>query len=308
MKKSLIILNLIVYILIISCSKEHEEKTYFDSGNLKLLKSFDNNNNQLITEQEYYDLPNDKKFKVLYKKKNYDSLAYFYNNGKLFKNGKRDLKGNLIGKWDYYTRDGFLSNTKEFFYVNNEFCKGCSVFNQGWWYNKAGDTMYYGNNKFNIYKQKEFESESQGEKTSRFFRFDFIPKGDTLSIAEPIRVLAEDGAPVWAKGESYVVLAKEKFNYNNDFSNEKKVKADTFWCLEKDKLNRKNFPTADFKRTVAFGRWFDTPGKKILRGYIGEFYKRKPTPNDSAVKYERRVFFEKIIYVKDTIGKNKNGH
>jgi hypothetical protein len=249
----------------------------------------------------YYDVSGNKKIKEFYHKNNYDSLVYYYDSGKVFKTGTQDLEHNLYGKWNHYTREGFLSDTKEYFVLNNELFKG-SILNQKWYYNQKGDTMFYGNNRFNVYKQKEFESESQGEKTSRFIRF-YFSAIDTISISEPFTGFAEDGFPAWglANSESYIVLAKEKFNFNKDFSNESSVKLDTFVCIEKDKVNKDNFPNCDQRHSVAFGRWFDTPGKKILRGYMMEYYKRKPTPNDSIVKYEKRTYFEKVIYVKDTV-------
>lgn len=292
----------IACLIIISCSKKQDEKEYYSSGNLKSLKVYNLENDKLEQTIYYYDLLSNKKMKMFYHKLSYDSIVYYYNNGKVFKTGKQDFKENLYGKWNYYTREGFLSDTKEYVILNNEFGKG-GVLNQNWYYNQKGDTMYYGNNKFNIYNQKEFELGSKGTKTSRFTRFNFDPKGDTLSIANPFRAFAEDGFPVWGalNSEEYVVLAKEKFNFNKDFSNEAQIKLDTFFCLEKDKVNKNKFPKVDQKHAVAFGRWFDTPGKKILRGYMVEYYKNKPTTNDSIIKQERRTYFEKVIYVKDTV-------
>jgi hypothetical protein len=292
----------ICFILIfVSCNKQNEEE-YYSSGNLKSSKNYHPKDGNLEKTIYYYDLSGTKKIRVFYHKMNYDSVVYYYDNGRVFKTGKQDLKHNLYGKWNYFTKEGLLSDTKEYLVLNNKSSKG-SILNQEWYFNQKGDTMFYGNNKFNIYKQKEFESESKGEKTSRFVRFVFGNKSDTVSITTPFICVAEDGFPTWglANSESYIVLAKEKFNFNKDFSNEMKVKLDTFYCLAKDKKNGNKFPKADPRHTVVFGRWFDTHGKKTLRGYMVEYYTRKPTKNDSSVKYERRIYFEKIIYVKDTI-------
>ena len=164
--------------------------------------------------------------------------------------------------------------------------------------------MFYGNNKFNIYNQAEFRNESDGEKTSIFVRF-HNNVNDTISLSEPYSGIAEDGFPFWENrnSESYVVLAKEKHNFNKDFSNEKEVKLDTFWCLAKDKINRGVLPEANQKHTVIFGRWFKNPGKKIVRGYMVEHYRRKANADDSITGEKRRTYFEKIVYVKDSIKK-----
>jgi hypothetical protein len=287
---------ILISFLIISCTSEHIVKEYYNSGNLKTLKTFDEDNN-LVIVKKYYDLPDNKIFSANFIKSKYDSIVYYYNNGGVFTTGKQDKSGKLFGKWNRYTRENFLSDTREFFITNKE-----SNLNQLWYYNKKGDTLYYGNNKFNIYNQREFKTDRSDIKRSIFVRFKFSPNGDTLSIASPLRAIAYDNFPILGKSsECYIVLAKEKFNFNKDFSNETETKLDTFHCLEKDKLNEKNYPNMDKKYSVAFGRWFDTPGRKILRGYMVEYRKRKPTPDDSIVKQERRTYFEKIIYVKDTV-------
>lgn len=291
-----------ILLTIASCG-DHEQviKEFYPSGNVRLEKHYDKGN-WLEQTLNFYDAPGSKIFKSIYHKVDFDSVVYYYDNGKIFKTGLQDKTGKSFGKWNYYTREGFLSNTKEFFIVNNSFGKG-DILNQVWYYDRKGDTMFYGNNKFNIFKQKEFEGESAGEKTSIFVRFFYDPSGDTLSIAQPLKGIAEDGYPFWEKknSESYIVLAKEKFNFNKDFSNEKEVKLDTFYCLEKDKVNKGVMAKANQRHTVVFGRWFDTPGKKILRGYMVEEYKRKSTTDDSIVRKTRRTYFEKEIFVKDTV-------
>ena len=262
----IIILNSIILSLFFSCNKKEDDIEYYKQSK--------------------------NKYKVSYHFDNYDSVVVFYKNGKIFKTGKQDLNGKYFGKWNYYTTDEFLSNTQEFLIINKKV-----KLNQQWYYNIKGDTMYYGNKKFNIYNQKEFREDPNELKRSIFVRFGFIPEGDTLSISEPFKVLAEDGFPFWTNkdSESYVVLAKENYNFNSDFSNESQVKLDTFFCVERDKINKGSFPNSDQKHTVAFGRWFVTPGKKELRGYMVEYCK------NNIIIEERRTYFEKIIYVKDTV-------
>lgn len=291
--------TLVLFCLSSCQDKNTKEKQYFPSGNLKVLHEY--KNNQLLKSTFYYD-NNEVKYKEIFYKSDYDSLIYYYNNNNVFKIGKKNKEGLHFGFWNYYTREGYLSNSKEFLLINNSWSKG-NWLNQSIFFNKAGDTMFYGNNEFNIYNQEEFKKESEGEKTSFFVRFHKNNVSDTISISEPFSSIAEDGFPLWDKvnSESYLVLAKEKFNFNSDFSNEKIVKLDTFLCLERDKLNQEVLPNVDRKHTVVFGRWFDTPGKKIMRGYMVEHYKRKATQNDSVLGETRRTYFEKIIYVIDTL-------
>lgn len=182
--------------------------------------------------------------------------------------------------------------------INNEIEKGYRL-NQKWYFNKDSDTVYYGSKEFNIYDQKEFLEDPNMVKRSIFVRFKFFPEGDTLNISEPFRAFAEDAFPFWKdKGsESYVVLAKEKYNFNIDFSNEHLTKCDTFFNLEHDKQNVQFFPNADKKHSIVFGRWFDTPGEKILRGYMVEYYKKSPLSSDNVAQEERRTYFEKKVYV-----------
>lgn len=289
----------VVFLIIISCNELSRENEFYSSGNIKTIHEY--KGNQLLKSTFYYD-NNEVKHKELFYKSKYDSLVYYYDNGNVFKKGKKNKEGLHFGIWNYYTREGYLSNSEEFLLINNSWSKG-NWLNQSVYLNKKGDTMYYGNNKFNIYDQEEFKKESEGEKTSFFVRFHKNNISDTISISEPFSSIAEDGFPMWEKAnsESYIVLAKEKYNFNSDFSNENTVKLDTFICLEKDKFNQEILPNVNKKHTVVFGRWFDTPGKKYLRGYMVEHYKRKATPNDSVRGETRRTYFEKIIYVKDTI-------
>lgn len=283
-----------------SCDKNDTRiKSYYPSGNIREIKNY-NNDSKLISSFIYYDSTDTLKQKEAFYLANYDSVIYYYKNGNIFKFGNKSKDDLSFGKWKYYTKEGHLSTSKEFLIINNSWSTG-SWLNQVVYYNIKGDTMFYGNNKFNIYNQKEFQKESEGDKTSIFVRF-HNNVNDTINISEPYSGIAEDGFPFWEKkdSESYLVLAKEKYNFNKDFSNEKEVKLDTFWCLAKDKINKDAIPNANQKHTVIFGRWFKTPGKKILRGYMVEHYKRKAIQNDSIIGEKRRTYFEKVIYVKDT--------
>lgn len=292
MKKLFILI--VILSIIISCS-DKREKEYYKSGNLKSEKYY-GENNKIIKTLVYYDLNDTIRKSIYYHKINYDSIVHYFSNGKISSTGIQDNYNRKYGKWDYYHSEGFRNNTREFYNI-----KGKEIVNQLWFYNKKGDTLFgaYTSNPKDIIERAVFA------------RFDYYSDGDTLSIAEPLRCIVEQRLPLFMKynSECYIVLAKEKYNFNKDFSNEAKVKLDTFYCAEKDKVNKKTLLEAGYnpRYTVAFGTWFDTPGNKILRGYLVEKYKRKPTPTDSVIAREGRIYFEKRIYVKDTIAKKKNG-
>ena len=262
------VLNLIILFLFFSCNKKDEDIEYYQQSK--------------------------NKYKVSYHFDNYDSIVYFYRNGKIFKTGKQYKNTNLFGKWNYYNIDGFLSENREFFIIGNDY-----ILNQIWYYNKKGDTIFYPNKKFNAYKQKEFESDIAFD-SSIFIRILCHPKKDTIKLFEKISVDIEDATPFWAKNgsECYVILAKEKYNFNSNFSNINEAKFDTIHNLYSIKSNRGQKNATDLKHTIGFNISFKTTGKKVLRGYMMEYWKRKPTIDDSIKYRARKVYFEKIIYVK----------
>jgi hypothetical protein len=91
-------------------------------------------------------------------------------------------------------------------------------------------------------------------------------------------------------------MGRTENNFNADFSNFPEVEKDTFYSLKKDVGNQRYFPDDDPNSTVVFGTWFKTPGKKILRGYLSEYYR------DSKKRIqEKRIFFEKNVFVKDSL-------
>lgn len=289
----------LIMVCVLSChKKEREERAYYPSGNCESIKYYYSNN--LIKTVKFYDSIVPISFIETRHKKGYDSLCYYYKNGVLYSTGNKTIQGNYIGKWNFYTKEGFLSETNEYMII-----KGETKLNQVWFYNQKRDTMFYGNKNFNIYDQEEFREDPNKIKRTISVDFEFI--SDTITIDNPFRGLVKDWHPFWRQknSESYVVLGKEEFNFNADFSNENQVKADTFYCLEKDKLNKQNFPKSDKRYTVAFGKWFKTPGKKILRGYVEEKYTKIPIKENDISMESRRTYFEKVIYVKDTVKTKK---
>ncbi|PWA06778.1 hypothetical protein [Flavobacterium psychrotolerans] len=298
MKVKLNLIVIILYIIFCSCQNQHNykvEEKYYASTNLKYLIKF-NQNSKVKEFFTFYDTSDKMPFKKIYRKNNYDSIIYYYNNKKTYKVGLQDFKKRKFGNWKCYTREGFLSETREYFIVGDDY-----ILNRQWYFNKQGDTLWCAK-KFNHYNQKEFENDTLVSRNSSMIRFKFYSK-DTISIDKPFAVAVICNSPLLREYNSQIMmlLGKETNNFNKNFSNDRVVKLDTFNNLNMDKVNKVNFPKANPNYVVAFGRWFDTPGKKTLRGYMLEYFNRKPTKNDSITGGERKVYFEKIVYVKDTV-------
>ncbi|WP_306352560.1 hypothetical protein [Flavobacterium sp. '19STA2R22 D10 B1'] len=292
MKKYIII---VIIVIIYSCTKNEKENEveYYSSSNIKSLKKY-NNNGYLSKHIMYYDTLNKSIYRIIFKKKQYDSIVYFYKNRKIYKKGLQDLKQRKFGNWYRYTKEGYLSEIREYFIIENNF-----VLNRQWYIDKKGDTLWYAN-KFNRYNQKEFANDTLAFRNSSMIDFNFFSK-DTIKINDPFAASVICNSPLLRKYNSQIimVLAKEKNNFNSSFSNIKEVKLDTFYNLNTDKVNRIGFPKANPNYVVVFGRWFDKPGIKKLRGYMIESFKREPTKRDSIINGERKVYFEKTIFVRD---------
>lgn len=279
MKKNLII-TLFLFTLIIACNE----------------KVTDSNQNETI---EYYaDNP-----KVVFKKTihltEFDSVYYFYNNGNLFKKGKQYKENQKIGNWNLYDKDSNLREIREWFTI-----KGYSRLNRVWHLNKKGDTISW-REEDTIYKQKEFFNDTIFFRNTIYDDIWFTK--DTIRLNEPLRVFLEIWSPVIRDypANTRVLISREENNFNYDFSNEEEIKLDTFYDLTIDTINQKWFPNTNFNNLVVFGRWFDEPGEKIIRGYYQQFYKgpfeiqENEERVDSLIGY--KTYFEKRIFVKDSI-------
>ncbi len=76
---------------------------------------------------------------------------------------------------------------------------------------------------------------------------------------------------------------------------------DTFQYAKIDTIHKTDFGTYDLDKTAAFSGKFKKSGKKTLRGLMIE-YSDKYIDTDGEIAYaESKTYFEKEIYVKDTI-------
>ncbi|CAM1363672.1 hypothetical protein TSEDIMI_220034 [Tenacibaculum sediminilitoris] len=288
--KNNIIVIILIFLIYYSCNLDDKlNKAYYPSGNLKFIEYL-GDAKKLDSSYWYYD--NSKKVlktKVL-RRLSYDSIIHYYKNGNTFNTGKETFDGLKFGNWTRYTKEGYKSDIREYFIIKNK-----SIINRRFYFNKQGDTVWYGR-KFNRYDQNEYRRDTTPSRNSIMVFFDFY-HGDTISLKEPFASSVRCGTPLLREYNSEItmLLAKEDDNFNERFSNENEVKLDTFRNIKYDKDNIDNFTGPDKQYVAVFGRWFKTPGEKTLRGYMLEHAK-----NDS-VSLERRVYFEKKIYVKDTI-------
>ncbi len=291
MKRTILII--IISLLLLNCKKENDDAIrYYKSKNIAL-KIFFDSKNKFSKSIQYYDTVGNLEYKIVYRKKEYDSIVYKYKNKLTYKKGLQDFKGRKFGNWNRYTNNGLLSETREYFIIENDY-----LINRQWYFDKKGDTLWFAK-KFNRYNQKEFSNDTLASRNSSMIRFKIYSK-DTIDIDEPFAACVICNSPLLREYNSQIImlLGKENQNFNKTFSNVREVKLDTFHNLNLDKINRKNFVKANPNYVAAFGRWFDKPGKKVLRGYMLEYYDRKPTAKDSSIRGERKVYFEKEIFVK----------
>lgn len=255
-----------------------------------------NNKNQSNSDTikiQYYDTSK-KRLKEVFLK---DSiLKKFYKNGKLFSEGKINHNKQRIGEWLFYTKEGNLSEIREYLILNNSLYLNQNIYfseQDGYW-------NEYKDKNFNYYNQTDFSSDTLVYIKTFYAQFDLGK--DTIKLNEPWLAVCYYYTPVFRKqdSESIIILPKNQNSFKSDFSNISQVEKDTFFSLRKDIKNRVNFPDDDFDYTIAFGKWFETPGKKVVRGYLSEFYTNNINSENSKV-IEKLTFFEKELYVKDTI-------
>lgn len=251
---------------------EGSYKEFFNNGKLK--ESHFYKRGKKIDTTRIYSYEGDLKVMRVHLQNGQTKYFDFYENGKIKKEGILDDKFINIGKWKFYSNEGDLTFIREYISIN-----GNSYLNQVMKYNEDGYIFYYPSHYFEIFKTK-----------------------DTFSLNDPFRAAAIIGLPIFKekKSEIYVVVPKNGFNFNKDFSNGNEIELDTFYNLKKDTINQKWFPEDDFSLTVAFGKKFEKIGNHNVRGFIVEYYEQEPD-SLGIIKKEHIKYFEVPIYVKDTI-------
>ncbi|MGJ8684849.1 MAG: hypothetical protein ACSHWW_09500 [Nonlabens sp.] len=229
--------------------------------------------------------------------KDYDSLYYFYRNRELFKKGKIHKNGRPHGIWNLYSNSGQLREIREWFYL-----EGHSRLNRAWFLNKKGDTIEY-RIQDSIFDQKEYVNDTLGTRETDYNHFQF--NKDTIYLNEPFRAIAVCNSPRLSNynSQTRLFLHTESEEFNIYFPNDSIIRKMEFKNLETDTINQKWFPnvkTDRYKYVTTFGCYFKNPGNKLLRGYMEE-YAIGPFKDFSSDSITARTYFEKRIYVKDTI-------
>lgn len=250
-------------------------KEYYENGDMKLIHHY-RNGRKIDSSVLFYPNSNN----IIKVRKNWEKegdyyLREYYSNGIIKFEGfvKDSIR---IGTWKYYKNSGVLDESRE--YMNVE---GGSYLNQVYNVNFNGDTLYQGSNFIRIVVAK-----------------------DTIELNEPFRAI------VYLEGEFFrskevpyikVSIANNIQNFKSDFSNAEEVNLDKFNNLLLDTANQKWYPNVNKRRTAVFGKYFKDAGDKHVRGYVSEFIDKQPTTIDSSIAEERRIYFDKRIYVKDSV-------
>ena len=291
-------------LLITSCDSKVKE--YYENGNLR--KVYTKKNNQLQGDYlVYFDDGITLKESHIYidgvKK---DTSFYYDPNRQLtelniwndslpqFKVVIKNQKGEILEE-GVRISDKDSAGVKRFgiwkFYVSNNFYKDSLVeyinfrdktyVNQIWLVNKQGDTLQ---DRGNYFESAIYDKETQNDTTTlgNITRLKFL-------LTKPMYGLDSD---------MFVVLPFDDDDLRDDFSNLQEIKRDTFPSLMNDGISRSNIP--DYVKAnlfTEFGLEYGKSGTKRVRGVVVEVAGK----NSEYYGRERRLFFDKTFYVKDTL-------
>lgn len=283
-------------LVFLNCKENKIETTLNEDGEI-IEKKIYGEDNELSKTVEYYDRNPKQEYKITFKKKDFDSIIYFYDNGKVFKTGKRDLKSQLLGTWNLFDRDGHKREIREF--VTYE---GKAALNRAWFLSSEGDTLAWRDEDI-VFNQKEFMYDTLAVRHTSYNFFKF--NKDTIRLNEPLRGVAYCFSPLLEEHGSKirVIVDSENNRFNSDYSNEDDISVQVYSNLEIDTSNQKwfsNIKGRNLKYTAIFGDWFETTGPKTISGYMEE-YALGPFEDSDADSITSRTFFEKKIVVLDSV-------
>lgn len=241
----------------------------------------------------YYPNKSNVVYNKVVHKSDFDSVYFFYNNGALFKKGKRFKKNQKFGNWELFDKNGNLREIREWFTIS-----GKTRINRIWYLNQKGDTLAY-KREDSIFKQKEFINDTISILGSNWNTFKFITN-DTIYINENYYGFANLGSPVLRDYNSKIIVVVDNKNtLKKDFSNINEVKLDTFYYAKIDTVHKTKFPNFDLDKVAAFSGKFDNSGEKIIRGIMIEYTNEYPIKDNEKVRAESLTYFEKKIFVKE---------
>ncbi len=265
---------LIIFITLFNCNSKPELK------NIEL--NYYANSNKLIQTKRV-------KFQI------FDSVYYYNKNKSIFKKGKQHKNGQKFGVWKLYGADSKVKEIREWFCIN-----GKSQINRNWFIGNDGDTIAYNRAK-HLYSKTQFIGDTLGFRNSCYDKFVFLTN-DTIKVNEFYLAFAHCGSPLLRDFDSKIKVIVDNTNsLNNDFSNINSVKLDTFQYAKIDTIHKADFGSYDLNKIAAFSGKFKNPGKKTLRGLMIEYSDKYIDTNGEIAYAESKTYFEKEIYVKDTI-------
>ncbi|WP_139062505.1 MULTISPECIES: hypothetical protein [Aquimarina] len=246
--------------------KDGISRGYDKKGNLTTIHNF--KNGKLVDTSTFYRTDGSIEMKKVWIDSAYHQEILYNRLGIIKAMGNMNDDDLKIGKWSFF-KEGKLDFIREY-----KIIKGKQYLNQSWNIDKKGDTIY---------------------KSSKYFKIqvltDTINKGEAFLGAAFLRSHFFKGKP----SEILICLPKnETENFNEDFSNEREIVLDTFYNIQHDIKNQKNFEGHSKPYSAAFGKWFKmTTGKKNIRGFIEEYYKEKDSVKST------KMYFDIPIYIKD---------
>lgn len=288
MKNSYLIFFFFVFVVFFSCGQkdqiQHIEKEvlngkyeeFYDNGNLKVKHIY---NEGVKVDSSIYLYKTGNIRQIMYHLRNdsvslnklYDEFNNKIAEGYSLKNDK-DYR---IGKWIFYENSLERDSIVEYINVDKN-----PYVNQVWILNSiTGDTIRNKGNFFHIYMR------------------------DTVSLGEILHIRCYLYLPYYSyNSEMEVVLPKNDDELENDFSNFDKIEKEIFYSLKNDDIPHMNIPNSVPKNHYAdFGLKYKNVGEKRIRGAIVEYINVNiKTKNglDSITRLERRLFFDRKIYVK----------
>jgi hypothetical protein len=286
---------LLIFLLLTSCDEKKKEyygngaiakeyflkndkfegnyKEYYETGGLKEFHKY-RLGERIDTSRYYYGQPENTLRKIEYSDLgDFIKVIDYFQNGSKKREGKVLASRNRIGKWSLYSEDGILSEVLEYIDLGGE-----EYLNQGWHFDKKGDTIIGKGN----YLQFKFSK-------------------DTVAIFEPVKILAFLKEPLLSfDSDVFICIPKGALDeVNVDFSNLPNVEWDTLPSVKNEKIV-KDYEM--YNLHVSFGLEFNKPGIKHVRGFLLESNEIEPNgkSKDSFDMKERKIYFDKEIYVSDS--------
>jgi len=229
-------------------------KEFFFNGNLKVTHVY--SNNKKIDSSVFYD-KDDRIQEVIYYKKNSDTVfcKEFDNQKNILSKGFK-FKGQKVKKWRFF-KNGQIYKVNEYFIIN-----GKQYTNQGWYFNKSGDT---------IIGKGVFMDLS-------------IPKNGLINHEIPLKIFLKNPLiSLESKVKLYVDL-DPKNKINSDFSN-----------LDKVRLIEINHHPEN-TRFAGSNLVYRTSGIKTIKGYLLE-YLEKTTTKNNIFRQEHRIYFSISLHI-----------